>query len=408
MRVLSVLFLLVALAGLVPAPVARAATLADSVRGRILLDVEENGEAWYVYPNTDERSFLGRPDDAFSVMRTLGLGISDADLAKIPVAGDSSVGDSALRTRLSGMILIQVEQNGEAWYVSPEDRRRWYLGRPADAFALMSSLGLGVSSSNLSLVPVAGASLALPGGDDQSYRAYTLTNARGSFPVRVVTLARDAYVMVTDVAGEMECDTGCAAVTLGDYIAANDGFAAIHGSYFCPPDYSACAGQTYSFLAPVLDSALGTLARQDGLKFFARPMIAETTDGGLKFFHRADDDFGATLLAYEEASGDTLTAAIGNWPALMEDGDVVVDGEPMEAGFLTKGTRGGIGWNGENVFLVVATSASVADLGHVFDSLGATDALNLDGGGSAALYYDGAYKAGPGRLLPNAIVFRRR
>ena len=31
--------------------------------------------------------------------------------------------------------------------------------------------------------------------------------------------------------------------------------------------------------------------------------------------------------------------------------------------------------------------------------------MNLDGGGSTALY-DGGYKAGPGRSLPNAIIVK--
>lgn len=44
------------------------------------------------------------------------------------------------------------------------------------------------------------------------------------------------------------------------------------------------------------------------------------------------------------------------------------------------------------------------DLAHVFKSLGATHALNLDGGGSVALWF-GGYKVGPGRSLPNAVIF---
>ena len=37
-----------------------------------------------------------------------------------------------------GRILLQVEENGEAWYVYPENRLRYYLGRPDDASALMA------------------------------------------------------------------------------------------------------------------------------------------------------------------------------------------------------------------------------------------------------------------------------
>jgi len=38
-------------------------------------------------------------------------------------------------------------------------------------------------------------------------------------------------------------------------------------------------------------------------------------------------------------------------------------------------------------------------------SLGAENAMNLDGGGSVAMVYNGSYKVGPGRNLPNAIIF---
>lgn len=45
------------------------------------------------------------------------------------------------------------------------------------------------------------------------------------------------------------------------------------------------------------------------------------------------------------------------------------------------------------------------DFASIFKALSATNALNLDGGGSATLYYNG-YKFGPGRNLPNAIIFK--
>ncbi len=58
-------------------------------------------------------------------------------------------GSENLAERLSGKILLQVEQNGEAWYINPTDLRRYYLGRPSDAFNVMRTLGLGVSDDDL-------------------------------------------------------------------------------------------------------------------------------------------------------------------------------------------------------------------------------------------------------------------
>ena len=62
------------------------ASLSERLSGRILLQVEEKGEAWYVFPSDNKRYFLGRPEDAFDLMRNLGIGISNENLAKIPVA----------------------------------------------------------------------------------------------------------------------------------------------------------------------------------------------------------------------------------------------------------------------------------------------------------------------------------
>ncbi len=49
--------------------------------------------------------------------------------------------DLKLINRLSGGILLQVESVGEAWYVYPNDKKKYYLGRPADAFDIMRKLG---------------------------------------------------------------------------------------------------------------------------------------------------------------------------------------------------------------------------------------------------------------------------
>ena len=49
---------------------------------------------------------------------------------------------STIAQRLSGRILLDVRRDGRAWYVNPIDLRRYYLGRPADAFQIMRQLGL--------------------------------------------------------------------------------------------------------------------------------------------------------------------------------------------------------------------------------------------------------------------------
>ena len=114
--------------------------------------MQAKGEAWYVYPKNKRRYYLGRPADAFALMRALGLGITNSDLLQIPEAQSKTSGQTAMAKRTSGQILLQVQAKGEAWYVNPVTAKRHYLGRPDDAFAIMRSLGLGITNSDLAAI----------------------------------------------------------------------------------------------------------------------------------------------------------------------------------------------------------------------------------------------------------------
>ncbi|MDP2656630.1 MAG: CAP domain-containing protein [bacterium] len=129
-----------------------AQSVASRLAGRILLQVQAHGEGWYVHPSELVRYYLGRPDDAFSIMRSTGLGITNVDLNRIATSDSSSSGDRILAKKLSGRILLQVQSKGEAWYVYPVDLKRYYLGRPADAFAIMRKLGLGITDNDLGAI----------------------------------------------------------------------------------------------------------------------------------------------------------------------------------------------------------------------------------------------------------------
>ena len=102
-----------------------------------------------------------------------------------------------------------------------------------------------------------------------------------------------------------------------------------------------------------------------------------------------------------------MTAAISNYPLLLQNG-VVVDSEAEQSpSQMLRGTKGALGTDGTFIYMAVVTSASVTDTAYVLQALGVKDALNLDGGGTSAMYIGGAYKVGPGRLLPNAIVLMK-
>ncbi len=134
-------------------------SLYTKLKGKIILKIESKGEAYYVHPNKSEMHFLSYPLVAFYVMREQGIGISNNDLEKIPVASNYcpsykpdcdnlSMHNTSFANTQKGKIFLQVEENGEAWYVNSNDSKRYFLGRPTDAFNVMRNLGLGVSNTD--------------------------------------------------------------------------------------------------------------------------------------------------------------------------------------------------------------------------------------------------------------------
>jgi len=135
--------------------------LQTRLKGYILLQTQQHGEAWYVRPDDGLRYYMRDGEIAYQMMRTFSLGITDADLAKIPsveqatdmlsVNGVCTTNDTA--KRLAGKILLQVEQHGEAWYVHPTLCYRIYLRDGDAAYDTMRYLSLGISDADLTKLP---------------------------------------------------------------------------------------------------------------------------------------------------------------------------------------------------------------------------------------------------------------
>lgn len=70
------------------------------------------------------------------------------------VAPVSPQAASALADKLKGYVLLQVESKGEAWYLNPQDKKRYYMSDGAESFAIMRNLGLAVTDSDLNKIPV--------------------------------------------------------------------------------------------------------------------------------------------------------------------------------------------------------------------------------------------------------------
>lgn len=127
----------------------------NNLRGRIIIKTEDLGRAFYIHPTLNKMFSLGSPEEAFAVMRSQGVGISNGDLTKFIENGKTNenvfIVDDFLNEH-AGKIFLQIEEHGEAWYVNPENKERYFLGRPSDAFKIMRELGLGINNHDFDLL----------------------------------------------------------------------------------------------------------------------------------------------------------------------------------------------------------------------------------------------------------------
>ncbi|UJF32598.1 phosphodiester glycosidase family protein [Paenibacillus hexagrammi] len=125
---------------------------------------------------------------------------------------------------------------------------------------------------------------------------------------------------------------------------------------------------------------------------------------------------GDTMSMEASLSGTDLLpmvdAAVGAGPRLLSDGNIDID--YTRDGFTDPkittqaNARSFIGVDASGQLLMgTVSSATISDMAHVLQQLGITDAMNLDGGASSALYARGTIITSPGRELSNALVVER-
>jgi len=383
----------------------RAESLSEKLSGRILLDVEGAGEAWYVYPEDLKRYYLGRPHDAFAIMRELGLGITELDFQKIAQAGMDAKGDLEIASRLSGQIVLQVEKNGEAWYINPVDLKKYFLGRPDDAFAIMRELSLGIKKRDLARIHKPGFNESLDRYSSYKYKEKILTTDGDSYiDIIEIDLNDPRLKIVTDTSDDFNCKTNCQAESLADFAVKNNAFAAMNGTYF---DTSSAKKNYYFF--PVYNSSLGKMINDDQLKYWTTGPIMAFDENNKFYYFKDSRDFGS-VESFEEKYNVRLQAAIGNKPRLIEDKmNLLIDWELDDSQMYEKSLRNALAYkSGQGlgtIYLIVARDSSVPELAQVMKAMEIDYALNMDGGNSSALFYNDEYMVGPGRDIPNAIMF---
>lgn len=142
MRKYKFIFFIAGLFFLLPVAKVQAAS---NLSGKILLQVQDRGQAWYVSPTNSQRQEINSNDESFRNLIKLGLGVSNRDFLAIQKSAPS---------RLLGRILIKVEDKGQAYYLNPVDKKLYALRQASDLINLAKKFGLGVSNTNLAKIKI--------------------------------------------------------------------------------------------------------------------------------------------------------------------------------------------------------------------------------------------------------------
>lgn len=217
----------------------------------------------------------------------------------------------------------------------------------------------------------------------------------GTFTVDMVAGDLNSTRVIVDTASSSDCVNDCPVLPLGDYIVRNGAIAGINGSYFCPASYPQCAGKTNSFDMLLMNKNKTYFNSTNNV--YSQVPVVVISGTSARFISHSQDwgrDIGVDMV-------------LANHPLMILNGQMVFGGnsDPKQG---SKGPRSFIASKGTTVYIGVVYNATVGEAAHALKALGMDNALNLDSGGSTALWANGRYFAGPGRAIPNAILFVRK
>ena len=226
------------------------------------------------------------------------------------------------------------------------------------------------------------------------YSRQLVSTEIGNFLIDIVSADLSSTKVIIDTASDNTCTDNCPVLSLAEYVSRSGAFAGINGSYFCPASYPSCAGKTNSFDTLLMNKNKVYFNSENNV--YSTVPVAVFGSGWARFMGKSLD--------WGRDTG--VDAVIANQPLLLSGGNIAFtgDGDPKKG---SKGQRSFIGNKGTTVYIGVTHNATVAENGYALKALGLENALNLDSGGSTALW-SGGYKSGPGRNIPNAVLLIRK
>lgn len=279
-----------------------------------------------------------------------------------------------------------------AYILSELSKEEW-----STASAALATLSADLKAAEAKLAQTVSVPANVPANNappGSGYSRQSVESDVGSYVVDIIAADMGSTKIIVDTASDHDCSNDCPVKSLADYVAQNGAFAGVNGSYFCPADYPSCSTKKNSF---------DTLLMNKNKVYFNSDNNVYSTVPAVIFLSGSMRFVGRSLEWGRDTSPDGV---IANQGLLLSGGTIVYgdDGDPKKG---SVGNRSFVGNKGNTAYIGVVHGATVAEVAHVLKTLGLDGALNLDSGGSTALW-SGGYKAGPGRNIPNAILFVRK
>ena len=248
-----------------------------------------------------------------------------------------------------------------------------------------------IAASQVTQIQTASVNNAPP-GNGYSYQAVQTDS--GTFNVSIIAADLNSTRVIIDTASDSDCANNCPVMSLGDYAGRSGAYAGIVGPFFCPAEYPSCAGKTNSFDTLLMNKNKHYF-NSDNNKYSTVPLVYFTGNTmGVR---------GQTL----EWGRDTgVDAVVANFPLYLSGGNIAFGGSG-DPKLNNVGPRSFVANKGNFAYIGIVYSATSDQAAKVLKTLGFDNALGLDQGGSAALWFNG-YKAGPGRNIPSALLFLRK
>src|SRR5258708_589971 len=248
--------------------------------------------------------------------------------------------------------------------------------------------------ATISATPSYSSFTQMPGA---GYHQGNVITAVGNFIISCIGSAKGSTHVVTDSGNDSDCTNNCTVLPLDQYATRNGGFAAMNGMYFCPADYASCAGKTNSFDTLFFNSRVKTYINSANNVYSTIPFLVINADGTPRFIGQSS--------AWGRDTG--IQAGTAGNPMLIQGTNIaVVDGNLDDKQRTVKSNRGAFVESGNTIYLCIIGGATIPDSAQVYKALKVDNAINIDGGGSSALWLNGRYIYGPGRSIPTAIIFK--